>query len=234
MHEQEESKLDSVVFACYSNVGVLVVSLPVLVYLLSVGKFTFMPLAIVGAADIMVISYFAFLAVRALGYAVAPAIWCGIGMTTAFIWGVAVFQEPTANIVAAAIAIGLLVAGVALISLSQEIKGDSENKSNSPASSLAYVFCLLTGFFDGSLMVPFKFTQTHNLSDVLSYLASFGIGTAIATPALFATYYLTVLKRRFPNLYVNTALRPGVVSGILWGTANFLSVHATNYLVICP
>lgn len=220
------------VFACYSNLGVLLVSLPVLVYLLCAGKFVFFPLAIAGAADIMIISYFAFLAVRELGYATAPAIWCGIGMTTAFVWGAAVFQEPTSDIVAAAFAIGLLIAGVALISLSQAAPSEMSVKAvTPPASSWAYLFCLLTGLFDGSLMVPFKFSHTRSLSDVLSYLASFGIGTAIATPTLFMLYYLIVLRGQFPNMYLSTALRPGIASGVLWGSANFLSVHATNYLV---
>ena len=222
------------VFACYSNLGVLIVSLPVLAYLLSVGRFVFFPLAIAGAADIMIISYFAFLAVRELGYATAPAIWCGIGMTTAFVWGAAVFREPTSNIVAAAFAIGLLVAGVALISLSQVAQRSAEGSVKAvtpPASSWAYLFCLLTGLFDGSLMVPFKFSHTEGLSDVLSYLASFGIGTAVATPTIFLAYFLIVLKGKIPNFYFSTALRPGVASGVLWGSANFLSVHATNYLV---
>jgi hypothetical protein len=58
------------------------VAIPVLIYLLAINEFTFYPYAILGAADIMIVSYFAFLAVRALGYATAPAIWCGIGNKT--------------------------------------------------------------------------------------------------------------------------------------------------------
>jgi multidrug transporter EmrE-like cation transporter len=35
--------------------------------------------------------------VQDLGYAKAPAIWAGVGMTCAYLWGTLVFAEPVQN-----------------------------------------------------------------------------------------------------------------------------------------
>lgn len=239
----EETKLDTVLFACYSNTGIFLISLPLLIYLLATGQFIFYPWAIVGAADIMIISFFAFNAVRDLGYATAPAIWAGIGMISAFLWGVVVFNEPVDNIIGASLAIACLVIGVALISTSQfQIKlsdttymdpgaeAEYVNPVINITSFYGYIFCLLTGIFDGSLMVPFKLSGATTVPEVLSYIAYFGIGTLIATPVIFSLYTLVILQGKLPTLYLQTAPKPGIVMGILWACGNFLSVNATYCL----
>lgn len=228
-----DTRVDSVVFACYSNLGVLLVSLPVLLYLLAREQFVFYPYAILGAANIMVVSYFAFNAVRELGYAIAPAIWAGIGMTCAFVWGAVAFNEEIGNLAGAVLAVLCLVSGVAAISLSRQLDSCAKPLSSlfHQTPSVGLVHCLLTGFFDGSLMVAFKLSRASSLTDVLSYIASFGIGICVASPVLFCLYCAVVLRGVLPNPHLATALLPGVMSGVLWAAANFMSVHATHYLV---
>jgi len=100
-------------------------------------------------------------------------------------------------------------------------------------------FCICTGLLDGSLMVPFKLSQgqsqnksSHSpLTNSLCYIASFGISTAFVSPVLFLLYSATVNNMKLPTLHVREALVPGVLSGMLYGSANFMSVHATYYMV---
>lgn len=222
---------DSVLFASYCNLGIALISLPVLIYLLATDTFTFYPFAILGAAILMTISYFSFNAVRLLGYAVAPAIWAGIGMTVAYILGVTAFEESIRFIPGAAIALALLITGVALISLSQQ-REEVSLISPKATPSIAILYCIITGIFDGSLMVPFKLSKAVALREVLSYIASFGIGAVAVTPVMFTLYVIFILRGRVPDFYLGTVLGPGVLSGSLWGCANFLSVNATYSLVI--
>jgi hypothetical protein len=68
----------SFVFTVYSSIGNFLVSVPLIIYLVSIGEFKLEPWAILGAADIIVILHFAYMAVQILGYCKAPAIWSGI------------------------------------------------------------------------------------------------------------------------------------------------------------
>ena len=51
---------------------------------------------------------------------------------------------------------------------------------------------------------------------------------------LFARYCLVTQRPlgTMPSMHVHVAALPGISSGILWATANFMSVHATYYLGI--
>jgi hypothetical protein len=71
-------KVDSFVFAVYSSIGNFLVSVPLIIYLVAIGEFQLEAWAILGAADIIVILHFAYMAVQMLGYCKAPAIWSGI------------------------------------------------------------------------------------------------------------------------------------------------------------
>jgi len=103
-------------------------------------------------------------------------------------------------------------------------------------------------------MVPFKLTimmTSHSneseLHDTLCYLASFGISSIVVTPTVYLLYYL--LNRYHPleaiessnailsnngaessNNLIPASVLPGLSSGILWASANILSVHATWFL----
>ena len=95
----------------FTTAGIVITTIPLLIYLLATKAFIFEPWGIVGAIDIILISYFAFNAVQALGYAIAPALWAGIGMIIAFCWGLLFFNEEPDNRNLAGIAILLLAFG---------------------------------------------------------------------------------------------------------------------------
>jgi len=124
----------------------------------------------------------------------------------------------------------------------------------------AVFICILAGLCDGSLMVPFKLTMmtSHNddskLHDTLCYLASFGISSIVVTPTVYLLYYLfnrfysteeiqpplnssnnTIITNdethnNDNNSWIPPSVLPGLSSGILWASANILSVHATWFL----
>ena len=77
------------------------------------------PYGLLGALVLTATQCAAWPAVHRLGASVGPGIWCGVGMGTSFLWGVAVFHEDVRSLPAAVIAMALLVAGVALTAASQ-------------------------------------------------------------------------------------------------------------------
>lgn len=92
-----------------------------------------------------------------------------------------------------------------------------------------------TGLVDGSLMVPFKMTMSTTNFDIYQYLASFGTSSLIIAPIIFGFYWLYL--RFASNKSVDTipnqmklSMIPGILNGILWGLANFMSVTATYHL----
>lgn len=259
MPSLQKEDVDPVVFQLYSTMGIAGISLPLLAYLVGTEQFQFEPWGLAGALDTTVTSAFSFLAVKELGYAVAPAVWAGIGMISAFTWGVAGFHEPVQNLSGALLAVTVLAAGVFGIATSKEksvgevnegsscqsVQSAADNKAKAsgaspaiPFLSAGIIFCLLTGVFDGTLMVPFKMHEltsaggAHSpLATTLNYLCSLGLGSLVTTPALFAAYTATVRRGRGPPaLKPEVALWPGVLSGLLWGPGQLLSVHATEYL----
>ncbi|GAB5358759.1 hypothetical protein AAMO2058_000486100 [Amorphochlora amoebiformis] len=252
---------DPVLFQAFNALGIFLASSPLLLYEIansltktpeslqavsenlqsvSTAVTFFDPLGIVGAGDILVISYFASLAVRGLGYATAPAVWAGVGMMTSFAIGHAFFGEGVRSQIGALGAIGLLVAGV--LQVAQTRQSDSEK--NQVAGSLGLIgavgVAVIAGIFDGSLMVPFKIhTQSYggSLESTLSYLASFGVGSLATTPPLLALSALRARnegEKEWSSILVANARRaaiPGIGTGVLWTMANFLSAHATEVYI---
>lgn len=294
------------IFALYTSLGIFVVNLPVLIYLLSLNSFRPAYWALLGSADIIVINIAAFKAVQAMGYAKAPAVWCSVGMATAFVIGAIGFKEEVQNAVYGGLAIPTLTIGVVMVLLSQSCvitlprlllrpsesihsklpvtaveeateeskhgqnSGDTrENDTNltqrdsetldsvtmsplqvegpdDPASSTAsdqgkqetlsrglsisVLFCLLTGVLDGSLMVPYKLTQSRSLNETFSYLASFGVSALLIVVVLLPVLHCTTRSKDAFQRQMSVALAPGLCSGMLWAAANFMSVHATEYL----
>lgn len=295
---QPVERIDSMIFAMFNGFGVFLVNSPLLIYLLSINSFTYIPISILASIDIFVISYLAFLAVECLGYAKASAMWAGIGMMVAFLWGSLMFHETISNVVYAILAISLLVLGVYAVSTSQsniETKlheasniehdkkiiieysqvntlqedqsvhqEDTETKvqslhidlSQSITSSitlpsrityksmkdivsrinfksiLGYLLCFATGFCDGTLMVPFKSIDSGNLLEVYNYLVSFGLSSLFVCPVMYIFYVLILSNGKIPYHSLKIARTPGLLGGILWAAANFMSVHATFYLGI--
>ena len=66
-----------------------------------------------GAVLLTATQLFAWPAIQALGAAVGPGLWCGIGMLASFCWGVAVFDEILTSKLAAALGMAGLLLGVA-------------------------------------------------------------------------------------------------------------------------
>ena len=77
------------------------------------------PYGLLGALVLTATQCAAWPTVHRLGASVGPGIWCGVGMGTSFLWGVAVFHDDVRSLPAAVIAMALLVAGVALTAASQ-------------------------------------------------------------------------------------------------------------------
>ena len=78
---------------------------------------------VVGAMCLTATQLFAWPAIQRLGAAAGPGIWCGIGMITAFGWGVLGFDEELRSPVLAGFALVTLVVGVAGVAASQLIAG---------------------------------------------------------------------------------------------------------------
>ena len=76
---------------------------------------------VAGALVLTATQVFAWPAIQALGAAAGPGIWCGIGMTSSFAWGVAVFGETLRSPSLATAALLGLVVGVAAVAGSQAI-----------------------------------------------------------------------------------------------------------------
>lgn len=288
------------VFAAFTCIGITIVNFPIFVYCLAIGRFVFSPWALLGSLDILIIGVWSFLAVQALGYAKAPAIWCSIGMITAFLFGAFAFDEEISNPVFGGLAIPCLIVGVATILLSNESESseiaqrkasvqfvmqgfeqlpsadddgkDSEfeevyfpgphnnnhydvtshdkfpplemeknslelsDKSSSSKQQQrthllwAILFCLLTGFCDGALNVPYKLSNSKDLLDTFSYLATFGIGACVLSVLLLSGLYVCSHDKQATRHLLRVCFAPGLASGVLWAAANFMSVHATEYL----
>lgn len=145
-------QVDSIVFSLYNSIGIVISTLPLLLYKVATNSFYFEIYGILGAANILVVGYFAFRAVQALGYAIAPALWCGVGMISAFIWGAVVFKEEVNHLVGGIISIVLLAIGVYIMSTLTHIsasfhdqfdfsddKVDDETTSESKGEILLYI-----------------------------------------------------------------------------------------------
>ena len=82
-------------------------------------RWSLTPWGALGALVLTAVQCAAWPAVHRLGASAGPGIWCGVGMTTSFLWGAIVFGEALRSVPAAAAAIGLLAIGVALTAASQ-------------------------------------------------------------------------------------------------------------------
>ena len=128
-------EIDTTVFSLFTGVGIFLVSVPLSVYLGSVQLFEFKPFAILAAADIFAINFFAVKAVDILGVAIAPGVWSGCGMIASFLLGSLAFREETKNPTSAGIAMGLLVIGVYCVSTSKE----ANTTADSPTTAVVEI-----------------------------------------------------------------------------------------------
>lgn len=203
---------------------------------------------VVGAALLTATQRCAWPAIRRLGAAVGPGVWCGVGMATSFAWGVGVFgeepREPLASLGVAALVVG--VAGVAAAQVAADAAATRAGEAGvelvaapdgddvglvaeeappdvAPSAGVAggLGLALLTGLCDGSLMAPFRAFEAAGPAAATSYLVSFAAALpVVAVPAAAAAW-------RRGGAASTDAKRAGVACGALWAVGNFCSVHAT-------
>lgn len=268
--------IDPLIFTICQAVGIVLVSLPLLLFLSFMGTLKVTVYGALGSCFFTVVAYTSVHAVNRVGISVGPGTWSGVGMITSFLLGLVVFGETVRVVHDAGIAICLLVCGVFCISTSKggapsegaeveksegdcgdrdyeglptssmEVESaskpdtDSRKKEKDGLSAvLGVVFCVVTGLFDGCLMVPYKLyassviTQTaaQEIHSGLNYVVSFAIGAIVCMPAL--CFPMIVYNRgKGPNeLSLKEAfliaLPAGACSGALWALANILSVLGT-------
>ncbi|GAB5363360.1 hypothetical protein AAMO2058_000876200 [Amorphochlora amoebiformis] len=119
------SRPDPVLFQAFNALGIFVIGVPMIVYeiqqqLLSGGSNPFEWfdwLGVIGAVDIIIVSFWANLSTQLIGYAMAPAILNGVGMVTSFIIGKLYFREEINNPIGATNSLLILVAGVGLLAI---------------------------------------------------------------------------------------------------------------------
>jgi len=172
---------------------------------------------VAGAAILTSTQLLAWPAIQALGAAAGPGVWCGIGMCTAFVWGVVVFGERLRSVCLAAAALLALVSGVAGVAASQFIatrraaapapalleRGAAAWPAARPRALAAGLACAVgTGLLDGSLMAPFsaferqqqqqqqqQHPRPHDDAVALRYLGGFTLGLlCVALPPLLLSF----------------------------------------------
>ena len=91
-------------------------------------------------------------------------------------------------------------------------------------------FALYVGVANGSFMVPFKSAIKDTGIDAVEYVLSFGIGSAGVT-AIVLGLWLLLGKHRTPlGPSWRVAMRPSLLTGLLWSGGNFCSIYATQLL----
>mmetsp|Transcript_23948 Transcript_23948/g.38575 ORF Transcript_23948/g.38575 Transcript_23948/m.38575 type:complete len:478 (+) Transcript_23948:204-1637(+) len=190
---------DAVLFQAFNALGIFIVGVPLMLYMVythddfekeklnhETWYSWFEWLGIVGAIDIIIVSFWASLSTQLVGYAMAPSILNGVGMVTSFIWGKTFFAEPVKSFVGASFSLAILILGVCLLAathIASELEGMKKhnfrklrdrgrqhtsidiqairptNKPGIPraaAAAFGFFAGVMAGVFDGALMVPYK------------------------------------------------------------------------------
>mmetsp|Transcript_8377 Transcript_8377/g.12571 ORF Transcript_8377/g.12571 Transcript_8377/m.12571 type:complete len:430 (+) Transcript_8377:109-1398(+) len=247
----DEGKIpDPVIFQAFNAAGIFVAGLPIIVFQMFYMESTdwFNVLGLIGAIDIIIVSFWASLSTQLIGYAMAPSILNGVGMVASFFLGKLVFREPVENFWGATQAIVVLIAGVGFIAGTQMQALAEKSRDGHHAHEADFRKELLkelgglgagimAGIFDGGLMVPFKLHEAAHgkkMVSTLAYLASFSTGTLMTMPFLYGFAFWRESKSRkiARSIWRKTqrSALPGTITGVIWAMGNFLSVHATKHL----
>mmetsp|Transcript_20976 Transcript_20976/g.60603 ORF Transcript_20976/g.60603 Transcript_20976/m.60603 type:complete len:408 (-) Transcript_20976:79-1302(-) len=198
--------------------------------------------------------------IRAVGYAVASAVWIGITICTAFLWGALAFDHPVRYPLGAAVALALMVIGVCLAAASCAISERASARAVRDASQgslplvseagapqsgrMAYgVTCAaMMGLGNGCLMVPLTLFQhgspqlgvrAYRGRDIapLAFLPSLALGIFVVQPVLFLLAWGPAMRRgSTPKFHFAKVAAPGLLTGAFWGMGNFCAMFATAYL----
>jgi len=151
------------------------------------------------------------LAIQRMGLAKSMSLILGTSILTSFLWGTLFFQEQIGNVLLAAFGIALILIGLPLASVSREKK---------VKVGAAGVFCaVLAGLVFGAIFVPAKLGNVP----AADFMFPMAVGIAIGGLAVF------LAKVRKPSL---PEIRPGLVSGFMWGIGNIFGLYAISFLGI--
>uniref|UniRef100_A0A6V3KJM8 Uncharacterized protein n=1 Tax=Lotharella globosa TaxID=91324 RepID=A0A6V3KJM8_9EUKA len=258
-------KPDAVLFQAFNALGIFVVGVPLMVFECQSGDdvreavdFSWLDwLGLLGAIDIIIVSFWAHLSTQLIGYAMAPAVLNGVGMITSFLWGKIFFSEPIRNMAGALFSLFLLVLGVMLLGATQlanmaaarregMVDGHSTGSSSiatAAAAAAGFGAGVMSGVFDGALMVPYKLHERQlagpaglSPKHTLAYLASFSVGSLLTAPVLIAFAAIREAKDDTGSDWKNTFTRklkrsavPGGVTGVVWA----MGYARTCSLILC-
>jgi len=92
------------------------------------------------------------------------------------------------------------------------------------------LLAIYVGVANGSFMVPFKSAIQSSGLDAVEYVLSFGIGSAGITALVLALWLLLGEHRKPLGPSWRIALKPSLLTGLLWSGGNFCSIYATQLL----
>lgn len=174
-------------------------------------KFIFSWLAILSGILWAVGNFLSVLAVKHSRLSIAAPVWMATIVFVSFAWGTLFFGEKIHVINLALLGMLLLIGG--LVFLSSIGGGDGK------FSTKGIFFACLAGLIFGSYLVPFKLSGL----DPLSFLFPMSLGIMVGG---FIPFFIKI-----PKIEKDIFL-PGLISGVIWNTANVSSFFAVSYLGI--
>jgi len=235
---------DPMVFQIYLNISIFASSWLVLGYT----ELYLTAWGIMSAFLWMISSLLSIFAIQNVGLAVSQGIWSGFTIIVSFMWGALAFQQKPNNIGLSVVGLGMLMVGIAGLSIAgsnildrwkkKPMTVDSRLEHSSveltpitedtpKKNSLFGLICAASlAITNGSMLVPIKFSPTE--AQGINFLVSFGIGVIVITPVFSAIYF--ILLRKTPNWDFGNLLAPGLLAGFMWNIGNWASIYATNIL----
>lgn len=206
----------------------------------------------VAAMDLMLVQICAREAILLLGIAVAPPLWCAIGMITSFAWGTLAFGDHPNDMPMSLVGLGLIVGGIGLVSRasSLEFEDDSDADERQPIlqslpttsrtpntlmKGLAFTLC--AGMGDGSLVAFYQHLEAHShtTSAIFCYFGSFAITILVIGLLILISFYAAHPDARLEVTQASASqnmrrMVPGMISGVMWAGGNSCSVLASHFL----
>jgi len=203
------------------------------------------PYGILSGALWMASSILAVYAIQNIGISVAQGLWSGSTIAVSFIWGAAIFHEQTNSIglsILALVIIGIGIAGISISGSELMAKVDKEYEtllnetetlqetSSERSPRLKFIIgvsCALgLGITNGSVLAPIN---GFDAVQQIGFIASFGCGLAIVTPAFALPYFL--FQRKWPDIQMEDWVPfRAFISGLMWNIGNFCALYATRFL----
>jgi len=203
----------------------------------------FTPWGILSAAIWVFSSILSIFAINNAGLAVSQGLWSGATIIVSFLWGALYFETILRSVPASVVALGLIVLGIAGISvaasnlldpkedaeaetlLDREERSVNSDEEKKPVKRtwLGIACALGLSITNGTMLVPIQLApkEFHGIN----FIVSFGIGVLAVTP-VFALIYFLVFRKK-PEFKLSTVALPGFICGLGWNTGNWASIYAT-------